>query len=106
MAREQGRKVIAQNRKARHDYAIEDTYEAGIVLQGTEVKSLRQGRASLVDGFVDFDRELSIVGVRAADGEMRFWPVGENVHRDGILRITRAPADGASMRSSCASPTP
>ncbi|HEX5088850.1 MAG TPA: SsrA-binding protein, partial [Nocardioides sp.] len=35
MAREQGRKVIAQNRKARHDYAIEDTYEAGLVLQGT-----------------------------------------------------------------------
>ena len=56
MAREQGRKVIAQNRKARHDYAIEDTYEAGLVLQGTEVKSLREGRASLVDGFVDIDR--------------------------------------------------
>ena len=56
MAREQGRKVVAQNRKARHDYAIEDTYEAGLVLQGTEVKSLREGRASLVDGFVDIDR--------------------------------------------------
>src|SRR3954462_1611848 len=55
MAREQGRKVIAQNRKARHDYAIEDTYEAGLVLQGTEVKSLREGRASLVDGFVQID---------------------------------------------------
>ena len=51
MAREQGRKLIAQNKKARHDYHIEDTYEAGIVLTGTEVKSLRQGRASLVDGF-------------------------------------------------------
>jgi SsrA-binding protein len=56
MAREQGRKIVAQNRKARHDYAIEDTYEAGLVLQGTEVKSLREGRASLVDGFVDIDR--------------------------------------------------
>src|SRR3954463_12570030 len=56
MAKEQGRKVVAQNRKARHDYAIEDTYEAGLVLQGTEVKSLREGRASLVDGFVDIDR--------------------------------------------------
>ncbi len=56
MAKEQGRKLIAQNKKARHDYAIEDTYEAGLVLQGTEVKSLRQGRASLVDGFVDIDR--------------------------------------------------
>ena len=56
MAKEQGRKIVAQNRKARHDYAIEDTYEAGLVLQGTEVKSLREGRASLVDGFVDIDR--------------------------------------------------
>ena len=56
MARERGRKVVAQNRKARYDYAIEDTYEAGLVLTGTEVKSLREGRASLVDGFVDIDR--------------------------------------------------
>lgn len=55
MPKEKGRKLIAQNRKARHDYHIEDTYEAGLVLQGTEVKSLRQGRASLVDGFVDID---------------------------------------------------
>jgi SsrA-binding protein len=51
MSREQGRKLVAQNRKARHDYHIEDTYEAGLVLTGTEVKSLRAGRASLVDGF-------------------------------------------------------
>ncbi|WP_169077568.1 SsrA-binding protein SmpB [Microcella alkalica] len=51
MPKEQGRKVVATNRKARHDYTIEDTYEAGLVLSGTEVKSLRQGRASLVDGY-------------------------------------------------------
>ncbi len=51
MAKERGRKLIAQNRKARHDYSIEDTFEAGMVLVGTEVKSLRAGRASLVDGF-------------------------------------------------------
>ncbi|WP_437075120.1 SsrA-binding protein SmpB [Streptomyces sp. enrichment culture] len=50
------RKIVAQNKKARHDYAIIDTYEAGLVLTGTEVKSLRQGRASLVDGFVQVDR--------------------------------------------------
>ena len=56
MAKEQGRKVVAQNRKARHDFAIEDVFEAGLVLQGTEVKSLREGRASLVDGFVDIDQ--------------------------------------------------
>ncbi|MEN9751336.1 MAG: hypothetical protein RLZZ600_383 [Actinomycetota bacterium] len=51
MPKEQGRKVVATNRKARHDYSIEDTYEAGLVLMGTEVKSLRAGRASLVDGY-------------------------------------------------------
>jgi len=51
MPKEQGRKLVAQNRKARHDYHVEDTYEAGLVLQGTEVKSLRAGRASLVDAY-------------------------------------------------------
>ncbi len=55
MPREQGRKLIAQNKKARHNYLIGETFEAGIVLTGTEVKSLRAGRASLVDGFVTID---------------------------------------------------
>jgi SsrA-binding protein len=55
MAKETGRKLIAQNKKSRHDYHILDTYEAGLVLTGTEVKSLRQGRASLVDGFAQLD---------------------------------------------------
>lgn len=55
MPREKGEKVVATNRKARHDYLIEDTFEAGIVLTGTEVKSLRQGRASLVDGYAFVD---------------------------------------------------
>ncbi|MGK5630580.1 SsrA-binding protein SmpB [Streptomyces sp. URMC 123] len=55
MAKETGRKLIAQNKKARHDYHIIDTYECGLVLTGTEVKSLRQGRASLVDGFAQLD---------------------------------------------------
>ena len=49
--KEQGRKVIAQNRRARHDYAVEDVYEAGVALVGTEVKSLRLGRASLADSY-------------------------------------------------------
>jgi len=49
--KEKGKKLVAQNKKARHDYSIEDVIEAGIVLVGTEVKSLREGRASLVDGF-------------------------------------------------------
>jgi SsrA-binding protein len=53
--KEQGEKVVATNRRARHDYTIDDTYEAGIVLYGTEVKSLREGRASLVDGYAFVD---------------------------------------------------
>ena len=55
MPRERGQKVVATNRRARHDSTIEDTYEAGIVLTGTEVKSLREGRASLVDGYAFID---------------------------------------------------
>src|SRR3954465_14550196 len=51
MVKETGRKLVAQNKKARYDYTIEDVYEAGLVLTGTEVKSLRAGRASLVDGY-------------------------------------------------------
>ncbi|MEV6237803.1 SsrA-binding protein SmpB [Lentzea sp. NPDC051838] len=55
MVKERGQKVIASNRKARHDWTILDTYEAGIQLVGTEVKSLRMGRASLVDAFAQVD---------------------------------------------------
>lgn len=55
MPRERGQQVVATNRKARHDYTIEDVYEAGIVLTGTEVKSLRAGRASLVDGYASIE---------------------------------------------------
>jgi SsrA-binding protein len=53
--KEKGRKAIATNRKARHNYAILETYEAGIALLGTEVKSLREGKASLVDAFATVD---------------------------------------------------
>ncbi len=55
MPKEKGRKLVAQNKKARHDYHIHDTWEAGIVLSGTEVKSLREGRASLTDAFATVD---------------------------------------------------
>ena len=64
MAKQQGRKLVASNRKARHDYHIEDTFEAGLVLMGTEVKSLRMGRASLLDGYATFyGDELWLEGV-------------------------------------------
>lgn len=51
MARERGEKTIAVNRKARHDYFVEDSFEAGLVLHGTEVKSMRQGRVNLKESF-------------------------------------------------------
>lgn len=53
MTRDEGRKFITQNRKARHSYTVEDTIEAGIALIGTEVKSLRLGRASLADSYAE-----------------------------------------------------
>ena len=72
--KEQGRKLIASNKKARHDYAILDTYEAGIALTGTEVKSLRSGRASLVDAFAqDKDGELFLYGLHIAEYAMGTW---------------------------------
>jgi SsrA-binding protein len=74
MPREQGRKVVASNRKARHDYAILDTYEAGLVLTGTEVKSLRLGRASLVDAFAhDKDGELYLHGMHIPEYVQGTW---------------------------------
>src|SRR5213080_1072651 len=62
MARE-GVKPIAENRRARHDYHLLDRYEAGLVLQGTEVKSLREGRANLARAYADVrDGEVWLVG--------------------------------------------
>lgn len=52
MAKEKGKKLIAQNKKAYHDYFIEETFQAGIALCGTEVKSLRQGKCSLKESFI------------------------------------------------------
>ena len=74
MPKEQGRKLIAQNRKARHDYHVEDTWEAGLVLMGTEVKSLRQGRATLVDGFAEVDaHEVWLHGVHIPEYTQGTW---------------------------------
>lgn len=74
MPREKGRKVVAQNRRARHDYHIEDTYEAGLVLTGTEVKSLRAGRASLIDGYALVrDGEIWLMGVHIPEYTQGTW---------------------------------
>jgi SsrA-binding protein len=74
MPRETGVKLIASNKKARHDYAILRTYEAGLVLAGTEVKSLRLGRASLVDTFAqEHEGELMLYGLHIAEYGFGSW---------------------------------
>jgi SsrA-binding protein len=74
VAREKGQQVIARNRRARHDYFIEDTFEAGIALTGTEVKSLRAGRASLADGFAQVsDGEVWLHNVHIPEYTQGTW---------------------------------
>lgn len=90
------KKVIARNKKAHHDYFIDDTWEAGLVLSGTEVKALRMGRASLVDGWVEVDRhgEAWVNGVNIPIYAMGSWtnhaPTRKRkllLHRDEIAKI-------------------
>ena len=95
MPKQHGRKLVAQNRKARHDYHIDDTLEAGLVLTGTEVKSLRAGRASLVDGFADVDDgEMWLKGVHIPEYTEGTWTNHEPrrprkllLHRQEIDRL-------------------
>lgn len=92
---ETGRKLVASNRKARHDYTIEDTVEAGMVLSGTEVKSLRAGRASLVDGYaVVIDGEMFLQNVHIPEYTQGTWtnhPARRTrkllLHREQIAKI-------------------
>jgi SsrA-binding protein len=94
-----GRKLVASNRKARHDYLIEDVYEAGIVLSGTEVKSLRAGRASLVDGFATISDagEVWLEAVHIPEYVAGTWtnhPPRRRrkllLHKDEIIRLSQA----------------
>ncbi len=97
MAKQKEERVIATNRKARHDYLILDTFEAGMVLTGTEVKSLREGKASLVDGFGQFYRdELYIEAVYIPEYLNGSWTNHTArrrrkllLHRDELIRIAR-----------------
>jgi SsrA-binding protein len=74
VVKELGKKLIAQNKKARHDFSIDDVYECGIVLMGTEVKSLRAGRASLIDGFAMIENgELWLHGVHIPEYTEGTW---------------------------------
>jgi SsrA-binding protein len=101
-ARGAGRKLVAQNRRARHDYAVLDTYEAGLVLTGTEVKSLRAGRASLVDGFALVrDGEVWLEGVHIPEYTQGSWTNHEPrrprkllLHKDQIDRLIGKTKEG------------
>lgn len=74
MVREVGRKLIAQNRKARYEYTILDTYEAGISLSGTEVKSLRAGHASIIDAYAEVkDGEVWLQGAHIPEYTQGTW---------------------------------
>lgn len=102
MPKEQGERVVATNRKARHDYLIEDTYEAGLVLWGTEVKALREGRASLVDGYAYIDKgEAWLDAVHIPEYIQGTWtnhsPRRKRkllLHRQQITRISHKIAPG------------
>ncbi len=101
MARETGIKRVAENRKAYHDYFIDETYEAGIALVGTEVKSLREGRITLRDSYVEVQGsahapELSLVGAHISAFEQgNIWnheplrPRKLLLHRHEIDRIAQ-----------------
>ncbi len=96
MAAEQGKKIIASNRRARHEYTIEDTVEAGLVLTGTEVKSLRAGRATLTEGFGQItDNEAWLHGVHIPEYTQGTWTNHEPrrtrkllMHRKEIDRLS------------------
>jgi len=88
--REKGRKLIASNKKARHDYTILETFEAGIALTGTEVKSLRMGRASLVDGFAqERNGEIMLHAIHIPEYTQGTW-TNHEVRRTRKLLLKRA----------------
>ncbi|MGJ0558362.1 SsrA-binding protein SmpB [Methylocystis sp.] len=85
--------VVARNRKAAHDYHLGESWEAGIVLQGPEVKALREGRASLAGGFADVEnREIWLHGVHIPQYSQARW-VTEGSRRKRKLLLHRAQID-------------
>ncbi|WP_445256754.1 SsrA-binding protein SmpB [Nocardioides aurantiacus] len=98
MVKEQGQKLVAQNRKARYDYHIDDTLEAGLVLVGTEVKSLRAGRATLVDGFAEVEHgEAYLHGVHIPEYTQGTW-TNHEPRRVRKLLMHRAEIDKLERR--------
>ena len=104
MAAEQSTKIVARNRRARFDYHIDDVVEAGIVLTGTEVKSLRAGRASLADGFGQVtDGEAWLHNVHIPEYTLGTWTNHEPrrtrkllMHRKEIDRLESATRERGS----------
>lgn len=95
----EGELVVARNRKARHDYLIEDTYEAGLALMGTEVKALRMGRASLTDGFAIFyGDELYLEGVHIPEYVQGTW-TNHTPRRRRKLLLHRAELDKLAVKT-------
>ena len=89
MAKDKGRRLVAQNRKARYDYHIHDTYEAGVVLSGTEVKSLRDGRANLTDAYATVDDgEVWLRGAHIPEYSHGTW-TNHTARRTRKLLLTR-----------------
>jgi SsrA-binding protein len=87
-------KVVATNRKASHDYHLEDRYEAGLVLKGTEIKSIRAGRVSLSDGYVQHrDGELWLLNVHIAPYEPAGKYYGHEPRRTRKLLLHRYEID-------------
>jgi len=90
VSQERGRRAIATNRRARHLYVVLDTVEAGIALVGSEVKSLRLGRASLVDAFATVeDHEVWLHNLHVAEYTMGSW-TNHAVRRKRKLLLHRA----------------
>lgn len=86
--------IVAQNRKARHDYFIEDTFEAGIMLKGSEVKSLRRGSATIADAYaVDKDGELFLVNAYIPEYAPAAKHNGHEPRRDRKLLLHRREID-------------
>lgn len=102
MPKEQGEKIVATNRRARHEYTIEKTYEAGLVLTGTEVKSLRQGRANLSDGYAFIDGgEAWLDSVHIPEYSQGTWTNHSSkrvrkllLHKEEIVKLNHAVSAG------------
>ena len=90
--------VVAQNRKARHDYFIEDTFEAGIQLLGSEVKSLRSGQASIAEAFAqEKDGELFLLNAYIPEYQAASVHTGHETRRERKLLMHRREIERLSM---------